>query len=251
MHAKDLIQKSTYILIATIILLASWHIFSLLLRTPALPVPLAALQSFARLLPDELMPHLTISFYRVALSLLIATVLGVPMGLYLGKNQKADEFSAPLIYMTYPIPKVVFLPIFLILLGIGNISKIVLITLVIFYLILVTTRDAARNLSKEYVLSVRSLRASELELYRHVYFPACLPAILTSLRLGLGMAMSVLFLVETYATREGIGFFIMNSWSSLAYDKMFAGIIAMGLMGFLLYLLLDACEKVLCSWVHL
>ena len=155
MHAKDLIQKSTYILIATIILLASWHIFSLLLRTPALPVPLAALQSFARLLPDELMPHLTISFYRVALSLLIATVLGVPMGLYLGKNQKADEFSAPLIYMTYPIPKVVFLPIFLILLGIGNISKIVLITLVIFYLILVTTRDAARNLSKEYVLSVR------------------------------------------------------------------------------------------------
>lgn len=251
MHAKDLIQKSTYILIATIILLASWHIFSLLLRTPALPVPLAALQSFARLLPDELMPHLTISFYRVALSLLIATVLGVPMGLYLGKNQKADKFSAPLIYMTYPIPKVVFLPIFLILLGIGNISKIVLITLVIFYLILVTTRDAARNLSKEYVLSVRSLRASELELYRHVYFPACLPAILTSLRLGLGMAMSVLFLVETYATREGIGFFIMNSWSSLAYDKMFAGIIAMGLMGFLLYLLLDACEKVLCSWVHL
>lgn len=251
MHAKYLIQKSTYILIATIILLASWHIFSLLLRTPALPVPLAALQSFARLLPDELMPHLTISFYRVALSLLIATVLGVPMGLYLGKNQKADKFSAPLIYMTYPIPKVVFLPIFLILLGIGNISKIVLITLVIFYLILVTTRDAARNLSKEYVLSVRSLRASELELYRHVYFPACLPAILTSLRLGLGMAMSVLFLVETYATREGIGFFIMNSWSSLAYDKMFAGIIAMGLMGFLLYLLLDACEKVLCSWVHL
>ncbi len=251
MQPKDLMQKLTYTLIAIIILLASWHILSLLLRTPALPVPLVALQSFAQLLPDELMPHLAISFYRVALSLLIATVLGVPLGLYLGKNQNADEFSAPLIYMTYPIPKVVFLPILLILLGIGNLSKIVLITLVVFYLILVTTRDAARNLPKEYVLSVRSLRAGELELYRHVYFPACLPAILTSLRLGLGMAMSVLFLVETYATQEGIGYFIMNSWSSLAYEKMFAGIIAMGLMGFLLYLLLDACEKVLCSWAHL
>ncbi len=251
MHAKDLMQKSANVLMAILILLATWHIFSLLLHTPALPVPLAALQSFARLLPGELMPHLTISFYRVAVSLLIATLLGVPLGLYLGKNQRADEISAPMIYMTYPIPKVVFLPIFLILLGIGNMSKIVLITLVIFYLILVTTRDAAKNLPKEYVLSVRSLRAGELELYRHVYFPACLPSILTSLRLGLGMAMSVLFLVETYATREGIGFFIMNSWSSLAYDKMFAGIIAMGLMGFLLYLLLDAIEKALCSWVHL
>lgn len=99
MYAKDLIQKSAYIFLATAILLAFWHIFSLLLRTPALPVPLAALQSFVRLLPGELMPHLTISFYRVALSLLIATVLGVPLGLFLGKNQKADEFSSPFILL--------------------------------------------------------------------------------------------------------------------------------------------------------
>ncbi len=251
MQPKELMQKFIYTLVAVGILIIFWYLLSRLLNTPALPTPLIAFKSFVQLVTNELVPHVLISFYRVAVSLAISTVLGVPLGLFLGKNKRADEFSAPLIYMTYPIPKVVFLPIFLILLGIGNLSKIVLITLVIFYLILVTTRDAARNLPREYVLSVRSLRASELDLYRHVYFPACLPAILTSLRLGLGMAMSVLFLVETYATQEGIGYFIMNSWSSLAYDKMFAGIIAMGLMGFLLYLLLDACEKVLCSWVHL
>ncbi len=244
-------RKSFNILTAIIILIVSWYLLSLALNTPALPTPLVAFKSFFKLFAGELMPHLTISLYRVGTSLLIATVLGVPLGLFIGKNKKADELSAPLIYITYPVPKVVFLPIFLILLGIGNLSKIVLITLTIFYLILVTTRDAARNLPKEYVLSVKSLRANELELYQHVYFPACLPAILTSLRLGLGIAMSVLFLVETYATQEGIGYFIMNSWSSLAYDKMFAGIIAMGLMGFFLYLLLDACEKMLCSWVHL
>ncbi len=251
MNQRDLIQKSFYTLTAVVILIAFWYLLSLILNTPALPTPLAAFKSFFELFTSELMSHLTISFYRVGVSLVIATVLGVPLGLFLGKNKRADEFSAPLIYMTYPVPKVVFLPIFLILLGIGNLSKIVLITLIIFYLILVTTRDAARNLPKEYVVSVKSLSANELELYQHVYFPACLPAILTSLRLGLGIAMSVLFLVETYATQEGIGYFIMNSWSSLSYDKMFAGIIAMGLMGFLLYLLLDACEKVLCSWVHL
>jgi len=251
MQPKDLIQRSFYTITAIIILIVGWYLLSWLLNTPALPTPLAAFKSFFQLLTNELMPHLLISFYRVGVSLAIAAILGVPLGLFIGRNQRADDFSAPLIYITYPVPKVVFLPIFLILLGIGNLSKIVLITLTIFYIILVTTRDAARNLPKEYVLSVKSLKANELKLYQHVYFPACLPAILTSLRLGLGIAMSVLFLVETYATQEGIGYFIMNSWSSLAYDKMFAGIIAMGLMGFLLYLLLDACEKVLCSWVHL
>lgn len=250
MQIKSLTHKVLYSLMAVLILGASWQLLSMILQTPAFPPPKEAFKTFIKLFYSELIPHLQISLYRVGASLVIAAVLGVPLGLFLGKNKRADRISAPLIYLTFPVPKVVFLPIFLILLGIGNMSKIVMITLIVFYQILVTTRDAARNVQQEYVLSVKSLRATPRELYQHVYFPACLPAILTSLKLGLGTAMAVLFLVETYATQEGIGFFIMDSWSSLAYDKMFAGIIAMGLMGFLIYLLLDTCEKALCSWVN-
>lgn len=227
-----------------------WHVCSALLAVPAFPPPLEALVSFFGIFQSELLIHLKVSLYRVMVSLLIAAGLGVPLGLFLGKNKKADQLLGPLIYLTYPVPKVVFLPVLLVLLGIGNLSKIFLITLIVFFQILVTTRDAAKTLPKEYILSIRSLKATETEIYKHIYLPACLPAILTSLRLGLGTAMAVLFLVETYATREGIGFFIMNSWSSLAYSEMFAGILAMGLMGFILYLLLDAAEKVLCSWVN-
>jgi len=247
---RKLTSESLKTVITLVFLFVSWHLLALILQTPALPPPWDALKSLVAIFRSEIASHLGVSLYRVTVSLVIATVLAVPLGLFIGKNKAADRLSAPFIYLTYPIPKVVFLPIFLILLGIGNVSKIVLITLVVFYQILVTTRDAARNLAREYVLSVKSLRASEWEIYRHVYFPACLPAILTSMRLGLGTALAVLFLVETYATREGIGFFIMNSWSSLAYEKMFAGIIAMSLMGFALYLLLDFCEKVLCRWVN-
>lgn len=250
MHLKGLTLKVVYIIVAVLILVVSWQLLSMILQTPAFPPPMEAIITFIDLFFSDLIPHLEVSFYRVGVSLVIAAAIGVPLGLFLGKNKRADQFSAPLIYLTFPVPKVVFLPIFLILLGIGNMSKIVMITLIVFYQILVTTRDAARNVQHEYVLSVKSLRATARELYQHVYFPACLPAILTSLKLGLGTAMAVLFLVETYATQEGIGFFIMDSWSSLAYDKMFAGILAMGLMGFLLYLFLDTCEKVLCSWVN-
>ncbi|AGA69266.1 ABC-type nitrate/sulfonate/bicarbonate transport system, permease component [Desulfitobacterium dichloroeliminans LMG P-21439] len=239
------------ITIVTVILISiAWQALSMILETSAFPPPGEALQSFGQLFFSDMVPHLLISLYRVGVSLIIAALLGIPLGLFLGKNKRADQFSAPFLYLTFPVPKVVFLPIFLILLGIGNVSKIVMITLIVFYQIVVTTRDAARNVQQEYVLSVKSLKASPWDLYQHVYFPACLPSILTSLKLGLGTAMAILFLVETYATQEGIGFFIMNSWSSLAYDKMFAGIIAMGLMGFLLYLLLDTCEKVFCSWVN-
>jgi len=250
MQLRALSRKAIYIVAAIIFLLGCWQILALLLATPVFPPPGKALQSLAEIFVSDILAHLKVSLYRISVSLAIAVVLGVPLGLFLGKNKRADQISAPLIYLTFPIPKVVFLPLFLILLGIGNLSKIVMISLIVFYQILVTTRDAARNLADEYIISVRSLRATERELYRHVYFPACLPAILTSLRLGLGTAMAVLFLVETYATREGIGFFIMDSWSSLAYDKMFAGIIAMGMMGLILYLLLDALEKVLCPWVN-
>jgi len=237
-------------LAGVVFILIFWQILSMILQNPVFPPPLDALESLVEIFNTDLVFHLRVSLYRVVVSLIIATVLGVPLGLFLGKNKRADQLSAPLIYLTYPVPKVVFLPVFLILMGIGNVSKIVMITLIVFYQILVTTRDAAKNLQREYVISVRSLKATERELYRHVYLPACLPAILTSLRLGLGTAMAVLFLVETYATRAGIGFFIMDSWSSLAYDKMFAGIIAMGLMGFILYLILDVCEKILCSWIN-
>ncbi|HHV64586.1 MAG TPA: ABC transporter permease [Peptococcaceae bacterium] len=249
MHGISLKRKALDILAGSLALLVAWQLLAVILDTPVFPPPLAAFRSLKAIFVSEIFIHLQVSLYRVVISLFIATLLGVPLGIYLGKNKRAGQLSAPLIYLTYPVPKVVFLPVFLILLGLGDLSKIVIISLVVFYQILVTTRDAARNLQKEYIISVRSLRATEMELYRHVYFPACLPAILTSLRLGLGTALAVLFLVETYATTKGLGFFIMDSWSRLAYDKMFAGIITMGVMGFVLYLLLDACERVFCAWV--
>jgi len=102
--------------------------------------------------------------------------------------------------------------------------------------------------------SVISLGAGELQIYRSVIYPACLPKILTSLRISLGTAIAVLFFSETIANRGGyggIGYYVMDAWARLAWDEMFAGIIAMGAMGFILYLILDWLEKRLCPWEFL
>lgn len=236
---------------AVAVLLLLWWVLALGLKSPAIPLPLAAGKSFLQSMQGDLPLHLGVSLYRVLVGLVLATVLAVPLGIALGKNPTWDAWAAPMLYLTYPIPKVVFMPIFLIILGIGDSSKILLIALIVFYQILVTTRDAAKNMAREYLLSVKSLGARSWDLYRHVYLPGCLPAILTSLRLGLGTALAVLFLAETYATQRGIGFFIMDSLSRMNYQEMFAGIIAMGLMGFVLYLILDKVETLLCGWIKL
>lgn len=247
---KSLVEKTKYLLTALVLILV-WWLLALYVDNNALPEPHRAIGSFVNGLQGGLLLHLQVSFIRVLSSLFLAVLLGVPSGLVLGRSPRLDKYFAPALYLTFTIPKVVFMPLLFIFLGIGDLSKVALITLIVYYQILVTTRDAARNLEKEYILSVQSLNAGTWELYRHVYLPGCLPAILTSLRLGLGTAMAVLFLTETYATQHGIGYFIMDSFSKMSYVDMFAGIIAMAIMGLVLYLFLDFAEKKICPWKFL
>jgi len=236
---------------AVLALLLGWYLLSLLLNNPALPPPAMALTAFITQIPSGLGRDFLISTWRVLASILISLGLGVPLGLWLGRDRQYDRFFAPLIYLTYPIPKIVFLPLVMILLGLGDISKIFLITLVVFFQILVTTRDAARNVNEAMVLSVSSLGARRLDIYRHVIWPAVLPEVLTALRIASGTAIAVLFFSESFASQDGLGYYLMDAWSRYAYDEMFAGIIAMGALGYLLYLGLDWLEKAACPWKRL
>lgn len=235
-------------LIAAFILIAAWEILSLGLSKPFFPGPLAAGMAFLKALGHGLDRHLLVSTGRVVVSLAAALVTAVPLGIFLGREESLDRLAAPLIYIIYPVPIIVFLPVIVTLFGIGDFSKIFIISIIVFFQILVTTRDAARLVNKGAIDSVISLGASEWQIYRHVIFPACLPKILTALRIGLGTSIAVLFFSETIAGSAGVGYYVMDAWSRFVYDDMFAGIIAMGAMGLALYLLLDWLEKKLCPW---
>lgn len=100
------------------------------------------------------------------------------------------------------------------------------------------------------VQSVRSLGAGRLELLRYVYLPACLPAILTALRVSTGTAVAVLFLAETFATQSGLAYYItVEAWGRMAYPEMYAGVIAMALLGLVTYVFLDRLERRACEWM--
>lgn len=242
------IKKFTGYIAATLVLTAVWAVGSKLLGSPALPMPQDAFAQFAVALP-EMLPHAGISLYRIVAAMAIGTLLALPLGLFIGRNTTADSFAAPMLYLLYPIPKVVFLPILMVLLGLGDAPKIVLIGIVIFFQTLVTARDAARNIPEPSVMSVRSLGATPLQVAYHVIVPAAMPDVFTALRINTGTAIAILFLSESIAGSSGIGYFIVDAWGRIDYASMFAGIIMMAFMGVLLYELLNAAEWRLTRWL--
>jgi ABC-type nitrate/sulfonate/bicarbonate transport system permease component len=235
---------------AAVSILVIWQLGALAIDSRALPGPVPAFTAFVTAFWSDLAPHLMVSTWRVIAATVLGAVLAVPLGLVLGRSPRADAVAAPVIFLTYPIPKVVFLPVLLVLLGLGDASKIVLITLIVFFQLLVTARDAARAIPAGSVLSVRSLGAGRFDVFRHVVIPAALPEIFTALRIGTGTAVAVLFLAESIGGTSGLGYYIVDAWGRLAYDAMFAGILGMALLGVVIYELLELAESRLCRWTR-
>lgn len=236
-------------LIAVVALLAIWELVSLLLNSIALPSPREVCVSLLEM-RDALLVHLLASTLRVLYALSLALSLAVPLGL-LSKEEQVDRFLSPIVYLLYPIPHIVLLPLIIMIFGIGEASKVFMIAMIVFFQILVTTRDASKSISKYYIYSLRSLGASKMDVYKHVIFPACLPKVMTALRISVGTSIAVLFFVESIATSKGLGYLILDCWSRMDFAEMYAAILTMAALGFALYMVLEKVEKRLCKWVYL
>ncbi len=240
-------RKAFGYIFAIIFILAGWQITAMLVQNPALPEPLDAIPMVVRYFND-IWPAFLVSLYRVTIAMLIGTVLAIPLGLVCGRSSRIDAVFAPILYFLYPLPKVVLLPVLIVLLGLADAPKITLIALTIFFQVLVTVRDAAQGVPEESVMSMRSLGSKRWDIYRHVIIPATLPELFTALRISSGTAVAILFFAESIAGSTGLGYFIVDSWALLAYPKMFAGIIAMAFLGVILYELFDIAERKLTQW---
>lgn len=234
---------------AVAVVFGFWYFLAFLFKTPILPYPNTVFSTLPVSLEKGLGDHFLVSGYRILLSLSWALITAVPLGLYLGRRKRIDELVSPMIYILYPIPKIVFLPLILLLFGLGDLSKIFIIFIIVFFQILVTTRDASKGIDEEQILSVLSLGARPKQIFLHTIFPACLPKILTSLRISIGTSIAVLFFVESFATQNGLGFFILDAWSTLDYLSMYTGIMGMGVLGVILYEGVDRIERKYCRWM--
>ena len=214
-----------------------------------LPAPIEVGMVFFQELQDELVSHFLASLMRVLSSTALAILVAAPLGIILGQSKRLNSVLSPSIYIIYPIPKVVFVPIILLIFGVGDVPKILIIFLILFFQILVLVRDQAASLRPELIQSVHSIGAGRRALFRFVYIPASLPAVLTALRQSIGTAVAVLYIAELFATQRGLGYYIyLNGSTFFNYPAMYAGVIAMSFLGLGLYFSVDWLERKLCRW---
>jgi NitT/TauT family transport system permease protein len=247
------VQPTIAYAVSLLLLLALWEIASLVVRavygSPFLPAPSVVFRAMILNAPGLGWDFL-LTGWRLVLSMLIALAIGVPVGLMIGHERILDRYLSPMIYIIYPIPQVALILFLFLLFGTGNATKVALVTLVLFFQVVVTARGAAKNLPQEHLTSVRATGATRWQVYRHVVLPASLPDILTSARVAIGLGMALLYIAETQSERGGgLGLFISRK-IVFARETAFAGIVAMAILGLLLYLAIDFAEHVLCRWKY-
>jgi len=234
-------------LLPIIELIILWQITSVILNSPALPRPWDVLPEF-HFGWRQLLLHAGASLGRVFAAIFTSTLLALPLGLLVGGCEPAYRLLSPLIYSLYPIPKVAFLPVIMLLLGLGNSAKIFLMDLIVFLQILVAVIDARRGIDRHIVESVMTLGPTRLQLLWHVLLPAAFPRVITAIRVSIGTAMSVLFFAETFGTEYGLGFFITDAWMRMNYLAMFSGIVTQSIIGLLLFRSVSWLESTTCRW---
>lgn len=236
-------------LLAALALLLAWQTLAMVVNLPILPAPLKVLSVFVRELQNGLLSHFMYSLWRVFAGMALSVLIAAPVGLAIGGSKKLNRLFSPLIYLLYPIPKVVFVPVVILFLGIGDTAKIAIMFMILFFQIVVLVRDQAAGLAPQLIQSLQSLGAGRRALFRFVYLPASLPAILTALRQSIGTAVAVLYITELSATKYGLGYYIYYNGSTLLdYPAMYAGVVAMSLLGLGMYFSVDLMERKWCKW---
>lgn len=235
-------------LAGALFLLAVWKMAASLLELPIIPAPDKVFVRLGDVFLQAIAIHGVYSLGRIAAGLVLAVLIGYPLGVAMGYWRRVDRFLAPLVYLTYPVPKIALLPILMLLAGIGEWSKILMIFLILVFQVVIAVRDGIRAIPEETYYPLYSLGASFGQLFRHVIVPASLPKFLTAVRVAMATAVSVLFFTETFGTQYGMGYYIMDAWLRVNYLEMYAGIVVLSFLGLLLFGLIDLAEQLCCRW---
>lgn len=230
------IRKTTLLnMIVPVATLVAWEVFGRLgLLPPYLSAPswiLGGLWEFAT--TGELWTALAASMYRVVVGFAIGTLAGIIAGLGAGTMPGVRHFFDPLVSFLYPIPKIAFLPVFLLLFGLSHASKIAIIGFSVFFPVFIAARHAVIAISPLLVWAARNMGAAPRIVFFRVIMPAAAPELFSGIRIGLAHAFVVLFAAELIGSKAGLANLISYGEDWVRFDLMFAGIACFALLGFL------------------
>ena len=239
--------------VVALLFLFFWDLSVRWMQSDLFPTPLDVIKGMIELLrAGLLLRYIVASLFRVSIGFAVATVIGVPVGLVLGWSTRAFEAFNPMIQVFRPISPIAWIPLAILWFGISDAAPIFLIFLASVFPIAVSTMSAVRNMQPIYLRAAGNFELSQVELFRRVIFPACLPQIITGLRISLGIAWLVVVAAEMIAVNSGLGYLIIDARNAgKRYDLVVAGMVMIGLIGLGLDLLirrLEHLEEV--RWMH-
>ena len=247
-----MLEKRTFLwyILGLFIVVAGWHVIAKIVHLPIIPPPFLVIDNLVDIFMKYIAIHSFYSLGRMIAGLVLAVIVGVPVGMCMGYFPSCDRILAPLVYLTYPIPKIALLPILMLLCGLGEVAKILMIFLIIVFQVIVSVRDGVKSIPKETYYPLYSLGASFWDVFREILLAASMPKFLTSIRVAMATSISVLFFTETFGTQYGMGYFIMDAWLRVNYLEMYSGIVVLSVIGLILFGIIDILDKKVCHWQY-
>lgn len=177
---------------------------------------------------------LGVTALEIAVAFLIAAPIAIATGFLLGECAPLAKSVNPFVYLVMAVPQSVFLPIFILIFGIGFLEKVVFGITHAYFVIVMNTYAAARTVPSSYITAARSFGATRLQIYRRIYLPAMLPLVLTGLRLGMNFCIIGVVLAEMYASMNGIGQRIFAWGEAYRVADLLAGIVIISVLSILI-----------------
>ncbi len=216
------------------------------------PCPRIVFASMGELIVDgSLLKHTVASLFRVTVGFYLAIITGIPLGIFLGRNQLASQLLNPIINFLRPISPLAWIPLAMLWFGIGDKPAVFLIFLSSFFPIVVATAVAVSSIDTTYFYVAANFNFNRYEVLSKIVIPAIIPSIITALRLTLTIAWIVVVAAEMIAVQSGLGYFILDSRNGLRMDYVMDGMIVIGLIGLFLDYIMRRLSRIdSASWSH-
>jgi NitT/TauT family transport system permease protein len=236
-------------LLACLGLLLVWQAAALALRNDSFPTALDAIRAIPSILGDkESLINIMASLRRMVIGFALAVAISVPLGLMMGRSRAVAAFFNPLLMVIYPVPKAALMPIIMLWLGVGDVSKTLVIFLGVSLPVIYHSFEGARAVEEKMIWSGAAMGLSTVQRMFRIILPAALPEILTGCRTGLVLALITMVTSEMIARQSGAGNILFNALDMGQYDTVFAMIIIVGAMGICLDTAFERIRARLVRW---
>jgi NitT/TauT family transport system permease protein len=238
-------------LIACAGLLAVWELAARAFGISGLPPAHEALRELPAILTDpESLLNILASIKRMAVGFALALAFAVPVGLMMGRSRLTAAFFNPLLMIIYPVPKAALMPIIMLWLGVGDASKTLVIFLGVSLPVIYHAYAGARAVEEKMLWSAAAMGMDARARLLRVTFPAALPEIMVGIRTGLVLALITMVTSEMIARKQGVGDILFNALAMAQYETVYATIVIIGVMGFVIDALFERLRARLVAWAE-